>query len=1039
MSTRTLLSNTALLALIASPAVSQTVELIQDFTQTPVHVSSKPAPATMLPEFAAQDSFVKVGNSWFFEAKTIDQGKELFRTDGTAVGTFLVKDIGLGEVDAELDGLTELNGVLYFVADDGVHGDELWRSDGTEAGTFLVRDIRPGGAPAGITSPITFMGKLYFFADDGVHGNELWVSNGSAGGTRLFFHEPPGPTVGYPNSMAVNAAGDVLYFIKEGKVYRTDGTSLSTHEILSPVAGTNFSQARGLFPYQGGMVFTAKQDGLGYGLFLTDGTSAGTIRLRSFAGFDSAEPLLDFPAEFQGDLYFSLRDPAVGWELHRTDGTQAGTVLVQDIWPGSKSSTPSCLTVWGGALYFISDAISLGRELWRFDGTSASIVANLAPASNPAFDLEPGAILANGGLLYLALKSGGLAISDGTTAGTHMLGVTPQGAIINAHSLTPLASGAILFSGVLESGNGELFQSDGTGAGTSLVADLEPTAGSESSQITGLYSPDGRRAYINIDNDDSLAIDHRSYLWDPNATPPVTQVADVGASGALVGEITSAWLGGKEVFLGQGTDPIHGRELWVTDWTTAGTSMLADLVPGSVGSKPRTFFNANGLVFFRVTKGTGNALAVTDGTSAGSQIIQEFPNSPLGYAPFIRNFRKVNDRVVFFVDLPDGSTPTEIWSTDGTALGTIKLGESAYVSLINDPYPSAMFGDELLYVGTDPASGSELWLTDGTDQGTRLAFELVPGPSSGYWYRWTLFDGVVYFFNSSPGSSGPEALWRSDLTTSGTYMVKDIDPNSSFENPTVIAPSASGVFFVMWTEADGGEVYFSDGTTAGTNRVSEVAAGPSGAASPRNLFPFGNGVFFTVYDHNLATELWFSDGTQAGTDIVEDLCPGFCSGLDTDDLTFYAVGGDFLFSGTDGFLGNELRRVRMGVARTHDLGMQGGSASLSASSPTLGGALMIEGRNTPPGSVGFLAMSFPVISPSNLLTDPGHALWLAPSSLTILTPVAAPIVTPEFAYSLTLPNDIALVGAQVNIQTVYFPNGAPPLETSNGLSMFLGL
>jgi ELWxxDGT repeat protein len=56
------------------------------------------------------------------------------------------------------------------VANDGIHGRELWRSDGTEEGTYLVKDILLGegsSEPAMLTSA---SGRLYFVARDGVHG-----------------------------------------------------------------------------------------------------------------------------------------------------------------------------------------------------------------------------------------------------------------------------------------------------------------------------------------------------------------------------------------------------------------------------------------------------------------------------------------------------------------------------------------------------------------------------------------------------------------------------------------------------------------------------------------------------------------------------------------------------------------------------------------------------------------------------------------------------------------------------------------------------
>ena len=53
----------------------------------------------------------------------------------------MVKDINTG-VDADSDPtyLANVNGTLYFRANDGINGFELWKSDGTEAGTVMVKD-----------------------------------------------------------------------------------------------------------------------------------------------------------------------------------------------------------------------------------------------------------------------------------------------------------------------------------------------------------------------------------------------------------------------------------------------------------------------------------------------------------------------------------------------------------------------------------------------------------------------------------------------------------------------------------------------------------------------------------------------------------------------------------------------------------------------------------------------------------------------------------------------------------------------------------
>ncbi len=89
----------------------------------------------------------------FFIAYTGENGCELWKSNGTAAGTVLVKDMVPGNPGSDARDLTAVGKTLFFVNDDGVHGRQLWKSDGTAAGTGIVKLFdTPGGAyfPPGI-------------------------------------------------------------------------------------------------------------------------------------------------------------------------------------------------------------------------------------------------------------------------------------------------------------------------------------------------------------------------------------------------------------------------------------------------------------------------------------------------------------------------------------------------------------------------------------------------------------------------------------------------------------------------------------------------------------------------------------------------------------------------------------------------------------------------------------------------------------------------------------------------------------------------
>ncbi|WP_043996767.1 ELWxxDGT repeat protein, partial [Microcystis aeruginosa] len=93
-----------------------------------------------------------------------------------------VKDIRPGSLGSFRDNspgnLTAVGNTLYFTAYDDVNGKELWKSDGTAAGTVLVADIRPGSSSSYPSSLKVVGNTLFFTAVNAVIiGSELWALN----------------------------------------------------------------------------------------------------------------------------------------------------------------------------------------------------------------------------------------------------------------------------------------------------------------------------------------------------------------------------------------------------------------------------------------------------------------------------------------------------------------------------------------------------------------------------------------------------------------------------------------------------------------------------------------------------------------------------------------------------------------------------------------------------------------------------------------------------------------------------------------------
>jgi ELWxxDGT repeat protein len=210
-------------------------------------------------------------------------------------------------------------------------------------------------------------------------------------------------------------------------------------------------------------------------------------------------------------------------------------------------------------------------------------------------------------------------------------------------------------------------------------------------------------------------------------------------------------------------------------------------------------------------------------------------------------------------------------------------------------------GGTLFFTANDGVHGRELWKSDGTPDGTVLVKDINPGP--GHSFPGGITDrtavGGTFFFVASDGVHGHE-LWKSDGTTAGTVLVRDVDPGLSSSSPRELTAVGGTLFFTASDGVHGGELWKSDGTPDGTVLVKDIHPGPVGSG-PIDLTAVGGTLFFRT----LGDELWTSDGTPSGTVRVAEI-PG-CVFADDSQLT--AVGGTLFFTADDGVHGQELWRT----------------------------------------------------------------------------------------------------------------------------------
>jgi ELWxxDGT repeat protein len=752
-------------------------------------------------------------------------------------------------------------------------------------------------------------GRLWFL----VSGVEVWTTDGTEAGTvRLPMFDGLSWVIGaIGGTVLVAEDGDC---IRSRQVWSSDGTVAGTQVLLtvptSALPAPALCPRRGPTAMLGGKLWFGSYRGAW--LWSSDGTAAGTVPFGSGAESGGSGVTLA-----GGALWFIGSPSGMSQTLYRTNGISVAAV-------GTVSVNANAFHEVGGRLVFQDVTTAAGGEWWVADGAaSPQLLGDVFPGSGGSWATASGLASLAGVEYFVARDETDLSLwrTDGTPGGTSDVLFRPD--LYAGHVGTV---GDRLLLATATSSAPALYVSDGTDAGTAELSVLGGGAGC----AAGPLAPAGNVAFFEADDGSGPG------LWATDGLGAALTFAPAAAvTTAPPPRFVVLPLGvGRALFTY--SDPIVGRELWVTDGTAPGTALVdGDAIPGTFGRDP--FYPASDPIGV-ATAGVGLFAARdqahgtepwrSDGTDAGTYLLLDAVAGAGGSFP--RDFTLAAGKVWFTAGV-DSSGARGIFTSDGTAPGTTRVGAvepSTVATGATGESASTWFaelGGEVYFAGTT-ASGEGLYRSDGASAVLVKALAIAPA-------RAAVAGGVLFF--AGDDGSGP-ALWRSDGTAQGTTRL------GPAQDVTRIAALGARVVFFAVHPSLGREPWVSDGTAAGTAILKDILPGPGGSLAPQAaesallVLEDAGVALFAASDGTSGAEVWATDGTSAGTFLVQDLRPG---SLSSSPQGFVRVGDRVVFVANDGVHGREPWSLSVtGMSAGKSTGTQTATAAAEPAACGTGGA-----------------------------------------------------------------------------------------------------
>ena len=823
---------------------------------------------------SSQVTFVKEGFSYiseitatdqylFFIAITIDNGKQLWRSDGTEEGTKIVKKVIPTGVFGNLSNLKAFKNYAIFTVDLPEFGSELWVSDGTEDGTYILKDIEPGANGSTVYSFTSNENYLFFTAENSSKGKELWRTDGTPEGTIAL--TDVANNIDFVDISQQATINGIIYFMVYDNavggffIWQSDGSIANTKKYADEVL---ISDKPSL-----GVVGPVMLNNELY--FITGESSSGSWRLWKKPQLDQpyeliAEELPEYSFHIQqflatdNRLFMIIGKSSNAHDIWSSDGTTENTKFVT---ANSGFSAGFQYTAGSDKLYFVD------RHLWATDGTAEG--TSQISSTRVYLDRLPFFIIFQGDLFFSGqvqstsfFRQYELFKSEGTLESTTLLADINTTPVSSAIWNLSVVGNTMFFSALDESAGMEPWISDGTETGTRLLKDLFP--GTQDNH--------------------------------PNSSSPRNFVAfnDQAYFTALNLNTTS--------------NQIH-KGLWKSDGTAEGTVVVKEIWLNSLDGAYSGKVQLNDKLYFAAfEKGeTLYSLWSSDGTEEGTIKLEEVGNSsPFESIGNPGSLTKFGNSIFFVYENYDNGK--ELWKTNDnnqiTMVKDIFPGKEDGFSLFEYEVSMIEYNGELLFAANDGVHGVELWKSDGTKDGTVMIRDIFPGESGSWANQLTVYNGLVYFMANDSDNS--RKLWKTDGTTGGTQVVKDFgqpNVNTSYTNNGFF-PFNDLLFFTNYDDEHGWELWRTDGTGEGTHLFKDLY--PGIWSNVPSFLTIVNDIMYFTGRSDQGIKIWKTDGTPENTFVIE----GFEEAGLANPRSLTAFKDDLYFTALDPLKGQSLFKYK---------------------------------------------------------------------------------------------------------------------------------